>query len=351
MMKKMFLLAAAVVALGGCSSDKYVVEGDIAGLDGTLYLFDGEKVVDSAVVADGRFRFEGRAGKGGLRYLLDSREGLPQAFAVQLYLEPGTISVAADAENPNLRHVTGTPANDACDAYTSSYIALIGEYDDPATTDERREAIRGEYERLTRRTLGENRDNYFGVMLLAQNSYDLSGQEILDEIALFSDRMRQTRELSDLEAMARQKLKTDVGQPYIDIGQPDAEGNAVSLKSVIGNPANKYVLVDFWASWCGPCMNEVPHLKKTYDAFHGKGFEIYAVSLDNNRERWLGAVEEHGMGWIHVSDLGAFDNRAARDYGVRSIPSNFLLDAEGRIIAKDLRGEALYDEIAGLLGE
>ena len=115
------------------------------------------------------------------------------------------------------------------------------------------------------------------------------------------------------------------------------------------NPANKYVLLDFWASWCGPCMGEVPHLKKTYDEFHKKGFEIFGVSLDRDRDKWLDAVKQNNMNWIHVSSLDAFGNAAAEAYAVQAIPTNLLIDAEGKIVAKNLRGEELYEKIAELL--
>ena len=103
-----------------------------------------------------------------------------------------------------------------------------------------------------------NRDNFFGVVLMPNLAYDLSGQEVLDEIAKFSPEMQQTKELTDLKTMAEQKIKTDVGQPYIDIVQNNAEGEPVSLKSVIENPANKYTLVDFWARGAAPAWAKFP---------------------------------------------------------------------------------------------
>ncbi len=137
---------------------------------------------------------------------------------------------------------------------------------------------------------------------------------------------------------------------YFDIEQNTPEGKSVSLRSVVENPQNKYVLLDFWASWCKPCMREVPHLKEAYDAYRTKGFEIYAVSLDEEEARWTEAIASNGMSWIHVSDLGGFENGAAAVYGVRSIPSNYLIEtATGRIVASDLRGAALGEELGRLL--
>ena len=154
-----------------------------------------------------------------------------------------------------------------------------------------------------------------------------------------------------LRPQIEQYLRTDVGQPYRDIAAPTPAGDTLSLRQAVEDPANKCVLVDFWASWCGPCMEEVPHLKQAYDKFHGRGFEIYGVSLDNDNDKWLGAIREHGMGWVQVSDLNGFDNLAAKDYVVQSIPSNFLIDAQGRIVAKNLRGEDLCSKVAELLAE
>ena len=350
-MKKILTLAAAAAVLCSCGNNenRYVVEGNLEGINETVYLFDRQQqLLDSAKVENGAFRIEGVAEAPASAILTDARD-MRGTFGVMLILEPGTITVARSEQEQNALFATGTVSNDANTAYMTAGSELIREFRDPETTDERREAIEEEYEELDSQALEQNRNNYFGVVMLSQQAYGLSGQEILDEIALFPAELQQTGEMTKIRENAEQKLKTDVGQPYIDVVQPDADGKEVSLKSVVENPATKYVLLDFWASWCGPCMGEVPHLKKTYGEFHDKGFEIYGVSFDNNRDKWLAAVKDNGMDWIHVSTLGGFDNQAAKDYAVQAIPTNLLIDREGRIVAKNLRGEALYEKIGELL--
>ena len=153
------------------------------------------------------------------------------------------------------------------------------------------------------------------------------------------------------------KLKTepqvegsDYVPHYINIEQPTPAGEMVSLQSVVENKSNRDILLDFWASWCGPCMGEMPYLKEAYKLYHDKGFEIYGVSFDNKAEAWKGAIDKLGVKWVNVSTLQGFDNPAAKDYVVESIPTNFLIDcSNGVIIAKNLRGEAVLKKLEELL--
>lgn len=148
----------------------------------------------------------------------------------------------------------------------------------------------------------------------------------------------------------RERLAAEVavGKPFKDFTQNDVNGNAVKASDVLS--PGRYVLLDFWASWCAPCRAEHPNLLKAYTKYHDKGFDVLAVSLDDDKERWLEAIEEDGTPWIHVSDLKGWENQASTMYGVQGIPMNFLLDENGTIVASGLEENALHNKLDELLG-
>jgi thiol-disulfide isomerase/thioredoxin len=347
-MKKILILAAAAACCMGCTSNRFVVRGDIRDFAGTLYLYDANGTkLDSAVTDNGRFRFEGVCEGPAIRYIgNDASDG--ELFAQMFFLEPGTIRFEGDRD----AYATGTPANDARRAFAERGSELLERYHAPETTDAEREEIEREFEKMSKQELEENRDNIFGLALLAQMAPAMSSEELLAALDALPEQLKRNETATALRRFATEVKAAAPARPdtYFDIEQNTPEGKSVSLRSVVENPQNKYVLLDFWASWCKPCMREVPHLKEAYDAYRTKGFEIYAVSLDEEEARWTEAIASNGMSWIHVSDLGGFENGAAAVYGVRSIPSNYLIEtATGRIVASDLRGAALGEELGRLL--
>lgn len=147
--------------------------------------------------------------------------------------------------------------------------------------------------------------------------------------------------------LAQYKNVVTVGQAAPEISLNNPEGQPVSLSSLRG----KYVLIDFWASWCGPCRQENPNVVRMYNKFKGKNFEIFGVSLDKSKEKWVEAIQKDQLSWVHVSDLQYWQSAGAQAYGVQSIPATFLIDPSGKVIAKNLRGKALEDRLTQILSK
>ena len=134
---------------------------------------------------------------------------------------------------------------------------------------------------------------------------------------------------------------------YTDISLPGPQGQTVKVSDYVGK--NKLVMIDFWASWCGPCIGELPYVVKAYEMFHDKGLEIVGVSLDKDKASWLAAIAQTGQKWPQMSDLKGWDCEGAALYGIQSIPANVLINEQGEIVARDLRGDALLKEVESRL--
>ena len=184
-------------------------------------------------------------------------------------------------------------------------------------------------------------DTYLTHFLVLQDVDELGYEKVKELAESFTTESVYSKRINDyLDMYAR----LEVGAPFIDFTLKTAEGEEVNLETVINS--NRVVLVDFWASWCGPCRGENPFVKAAYEKYHADGFEIIGVSVDQDEEAWQKAVADDGMTWIQVRDV---DNAASKDYMIQYIPSNFLYDGNGVMIAKGLRGEALEAKLAEVL--
>ncbi|MFB6456448.1 peroxiredoxin family protein [Chitinophaga sp. Hz27] len=155
------------------------------------------------------------------------------------------------------------------------------------------------------------------------------------------------RKKADILVAEEIARKTGIGATAMNFKQNNVSGKEVQLSDYRG----KYVLLDFWASWCGPCRAENPNVLDNYEKYHGKGLEILGVSLDNSKDAWVKAIKDDGLTWEHVSDLKGWKNEIAKEYNIRAVPSNFLIDKSGKIIAVNLRGEELTNKLEEIFGK
>ena len=188
------------------------------------------------------------------------------------------------------------------------------------------------------------------VALYALRQYagwDINPDKIEPMLSALPEALRQAPSALALKEQVEIAKKTAVGKMAMDFTQNDTLGRPVSLSSFRG----KYVLVDFWASWCGPCRKENPNVVKAFQKYKDKNFTVLGVSLDrsNAHDKWMKAIHDDGLTWNHVSDLKFWDNEVAKLYGIKAIPQNLLLDPQGKIVAKNINGEELHSKLDSLL--
>ena len=362
MKKLIYVFAAASLTLGACSNGQnYKIKGSVDGAaDGDTVLIQEVAnralvPVDTAVIVNGEFVFEGKQDSAVARYITYMNAG--KQYMTDFFLENGNMNVKL-GENST---VNGTPNNDAYQefkndlyAFQKEYGAIIESLQDTTITEEQKEYKMGELETKAKEMTGKiasaidkNYNNLVGLHLLKNFGYELSVEEVEPVLNKLDAKFQNDPTIVQLKEFVNKTKATAVGQKFIDFTMQDPEGKEVKLSDYVGK--SKYVLVDFWASWCGPCRAEMPNLVKTYADYKNKGFQIVGVSLDQSAEAWKGAIKEMKMTWPQMSDLKGWQNEGAQLYAVTGIPFTVLIDQEGVIVEKGLRGEQLDKKLAELL--
>ncbi len=347
-MKKYLILASIAMMAASCSSssNKFTIEGKLyETIEGdsikvVLYGGDINDVIAAGVTdARGNYYLEGEVNEPDMVALI-----LANQIIGQFYIEPGKIrSENVDGKN----YFSGTRLNNINRGISQQTRAIADAFD-TLENDEfilsRKDSLIAEYYAVVKKAIDKNLDNMVGVNEFLYGEFSsLSSAEALERIAEFSTEMQNSSKLIEAKELAQKRLLCEVGQPYTDICLADINGKEVALSSLVGD--GRYILLDFWATWCNPCMNEMPHLKEAYAKYHSKGFEIYGVSLDRSQDSW--ATYAAKLPWVNV--INTSEATATADYSIQSIPSNFLIGPDGTIIATNLRGTEVLEKLAEIL--
>ena len=319
-------------------------------------------VADSATVNGGSFAMSGKADKDAMLGLSTTQRDY------RVFFNDGT-PITADLTTNTIK---GSELNTKLNAYDREIDAMSEElkplyeqasalYANKDMTKEERQAklqeiqpkIEAVGEKINARKLEiikANLDNLIPVAFLGDVAFDLEYpelKELFDTKHVYANHPALDGTKRYVAMLA--KKAAFIGQKFVDIEENDVDGKPHKLSEYLGK--GNYVLIDFWASWCGPCRGEMPNVKENYEKYKGKGFNIVGLSFDSKLESWKKAIDDMQIPWIHLSDLKGWQTVAASTYGISSIPSSFLVDPQGTIIAADLRGDKLGAKLKEIYGE
>lgn len=371
MMRKLFASALGTLLLASCGQNPegYTLSGTIKGEpeNGTqIFLRTTDSLnqlvgVDTTTVENGKFNFSGEQAEPKLHFVfMETARG-----NVPVVVENGQIEMEFQKDSMHLAKIKGTEQNEFFMAFLEesrklSERAMAMQMDmreaaqqmDTATVASLREEFQEFQEDAKNFNLDYIRNNpkaLISVIILGNimGSQALPTEEVRALYEGLSPEMKATEPGKRLKEQLENMKSTDIGSLAPDFSAPTPEGDLLALSDV--TRGSKLTLVDFWAAWCGPCRRENPNIVSVYNQFKDKGFNVVGISLDNRAEDWKKAIAADGLAWDHMSNLQRFNDPIARLYSINAIPAAFLLDENGIIVAKDLRGPALGAKVAELL--
>lgn len=322
--------APLTIVKGSIEKDSYLKE---IGLRSAL---DESKQTSAEVKKNGKFEIHTNMVEEAGYYVLE----LGYENGPLLILQPGeTVELELSAKQNEILQIKGSPQSKDLHQVINDLNAFDQRKDSLVA------AIEKEKEAYRREKALEMKNSLAALLLLAGLEVSEEQELYKEVIGSLSQKYPDNLLVQEMEKEVKKVNLLAEGSEVPEIALPDPDGEIIKLSSLRG----KVVLIDFWASWCGPCRREAPNLVKAYEQYSKKDFEIYSVSLDRERDDWLKAIEDDQLFWTHVSDLEFWDCQAVDDYGVEGIPFTVLIDREGKVIAKNLRGDALLETLEDVL--